>query len=331
MLEPLIFSAIGFIAVVMLCIVIFMFWSNKQTKKEQNIRFENALSQTVSSEFNANLSLSNNPDEVRLRKDYTISSIPWLNTLLEKFLKDYNKVLIGLIEQTGLKIKVGEFVLFACLLGFIGALIVNCIFKIPFVGFILVIVPYFALSIFREIRIGKFIQQMPQALDLLSGDLRAGLDVQAALKHLSEEFPAPIGDEFGKVVVELNLGLSLNDALDNLAKRINTMDVQILCTGIVINRELGGNLSELTKSIADTVRERFRLKGIIKALTAENQGSAILLMVLPIGLYIILNMLAPATYNSFASDPIGKMILFGCVVSMTFGYIVIQKITKLEV
>ena len=109
------------------------------------------------------------------------------------------------------------------------------------------------------------------------------------------------------------------------------MDVQILCTGIIINRELGGNLAELTSSIGNTVRERFRLKGMIKALTAENQGSAILLLVLPIAMYIILNMLAPAVYNSFATDPIGKMVLIGCAVSMTFGYLVIQKITKLEV
>ena len=330
MLEPLIFSAIGFIAVVIICITVFIFLSDKRTKKEQGERLENALSQTVAG-FNPEIPMSNNPDEVKLRKDYTISSIPWLNNLLEKFLKDYNKVLMGLIEQAGLKIKVGEFVLFAGLIGFIGALLVNCILKIPIIGFAVGIIPFFVLNILKEARIAKFVQQMPQALDLLSGDLRAGLDVQAALKHLSEEFPAPIGDEFGKVVVELNLGLSISDALNNLSKRTDTMDVQMLCTGIIINRELGGNLSELTKSIADTVRERFRLRGMIKALTAENQGSALLLMILPVGLYIVLNMLAPGTYNSFASDPIGKMILFGCVISMTFGYMVIQKITKLEV
>ena len=192
-------------------------------------------------------------------------------------------------------------------------------------------VPYGVLNFLKEKRTTDFVKQLPQALDLISSDLRAGLDVQAAIKHLAEEFPAPIGEEFGKVIVEINLGLPISEALNNLARRINTMDVQILCTGIIINRELGGNLAELTSSIGNTVRERFRLKGMIKALTAENQGSAILLLVLPIAMYIVLNMLAPAVYNSFATDPIGKMVLIGCAVSMTFGYLVIQKITKLEV
>ena len=109
------------------------------------------------------------------------------------------------------------------------------------------------------------------------------------------------------------------------------MDVQILCTGIIINKELGGNLSELIVSISETVRERFKLKGMVKALTAENQMAAIMLVVLPIGFFITLNLMAPETYNSFAKDQIGQKILIGCVVSVAFGYFIINKITRLEV
>ena len=172
---------------------------------------------------------------------------------------------------------------------------------------------------------------MPQALDLLSGDLRAGVDVQAGLKHLSEEFPIPIGEEFGKVVVEINLGLTLNEALNNLATRISTTEVQILCTGIIINRELGGNLSELIQSVSNTIRERFRLKGTIKALTAENQMSGMLLIILPFALYFILNFLSPAIYRPFATDPLGQKIIGSCLLSMAIGYFLMNKITKLEV
>ena len=109
------------------------------------------------------------------------------------------------------------------------------------------------------------------------------------------------------------------------------MDVQILCTGIIINRELGGNLSELIGSVGDTIRERFRLKGMIKSLTAENQMSAWLLLALPFVSYFMLNMIAPETYGTFPQDPIGKQILTSCAVSMILGYLAISKITTIEV
>ena len=332
MLAPILFSAIAFIAILLLCMTGYLLWQNNQSKKEQSKRLEHAVNiESQSYAPNNNEDTKAYDEDVQLRKDYTISSIPWLNKLLGKFLKEHSKKLMILIEQTGLRIKVGEFVLFVGLVSFIGELLVNILLHIPFIGFVGGMVPFLLLSVLKEQRTAKFVQQLPQALDLLSSDLRAGLDVQAAIKHMSEEFPAPLGEEFGKVVAEINLGLTINDALNNLATRVNTMDVQILCTGIIINRELGGNLSELVSSIGNTVRERFRLKGMVKALTAENQGSALLLLILPIALYFILNMLAPETYNSFASDPIGRIILFGCGISMTFGYLVIQKITKLEV
>lgn len=331
MLISLFFSAIGFLAVIMFCIVFYLAWQKMQDKKIQDQRVKQVTE--AKEQFFSEDSTNKNQEgsETGLRKDSRISSIPLLNTVFSKFLKKNAKSLINLIEQSGLKIKIGEFLLLTFFVGLAGLILVNVFLHIPVIGFGIAIIPYFVLNFLKEKRTADFVKQMPQALDLISSDLRAGLDVQAALKHLADEFPAPIGEEFGKVIVEINLGLPISDALNNLAKRINTMDVQILCTGIIINRELGGNLAELTLSIGNTVRERFRLKGMIKALTAENQGSAILLMVLPVGLYILLNILAPGVYNSFATDPLGKMILIGCVVSMTFGYLVIQKITKLEV
>ncbi len=332
MLAPLFFSVVGFLAVLMFCIASYLVWQNSQDKKSQDQRVKQATEAKPQFfvEDGANKDQGEG-SESGLRRDSRISSIPWLNDLFSKYLKQNAKSLIVLIEQSGLKIKVGEFLLLMLLVGLAGFILVNVFFHIPFVGFGLAILPYFVLNFLKEKRTSDFVKQLPQALDLISSDLRAGLDVQAALKHLAEEFPAPIGEEFAKVIVEINLGFPISEALNNLAKRINTMDVQILCTGIIINRELGGNLGELTSSIGNTVRERFRLKGMIKALTAENQGSAILLLILPIAMYIVLNMLAPAVYNSFATDPTGKMILIGCAVSMTFGYLVIQKITKLEV
>lgn len=337
MLLPLIISVVVFIVVITVIIAIYFYWQKKESLKYQSQRIEQAVTaqtqDALPPETTPNIE-NQEADETGIRRDMRISSIPWLNKLLYQFLKEKAKWLMILIEQSGLKIKVSEFVLFTVIVAFIGFLVLNAAMHNLFIGIAGLasgIIPFFVLSFLKEKRIASFINQLPQALDLLSSDLRAGLDVQTGIKHLSEEFPAPLGEEFAKVVVEINLGLSLSEALNNLSKRINTMDVQILCTGIIINRELGGNLSELIGSIADTVRERFRLKGMIKALTAESQMSAMLLIFLPIGLFILLNVMAPSTYNSFISDPTGQGILIGCALSMIIGYFIMQKITKIEV
>lgn len=333
MLVALFFSVIGFIAVILACMSIYNYIQNKETLKTQSERVEQVvnLKTAFSSEQAENPNPNADTGQGLLRKDLRISSIPWLNEFFAKHLKEKSKSIMVLIEQTGLKIKVSEFLLFVAIVALIGELLLDLFFHIPIVGIGAGAVPFFMLNMLRQKRIDRFVAQMPQGLDLLSSDLRAGLDVQAGLKHLSEEFPAPVGEEFAKVVAEINLGLTLSQALNNLSARMNTMDVQILCTGIIINKELGGNLSELIGSISETVRERFRLKGMVKALTAENQMSALLLVFLPIGLFILLNIMSPLIYNSFVFDPVGRMCLIGCAVSMSMGYMIINKITKIEV
>ena len=334
MIVPIIISVFTFLAVILVCLAIYYFLQRKENLKYQSQRLEqviNIQSQGYSSPTTEVAGENQEIDQIDLRRDKRISSIPWLDTILSRFLKERSKLLMILIEQSGLRIKAGEFLLFSLLLGFLGEMLIDIFFHIPIAGFVVGLVPFWVLNILKTKRVEAFVKQMPQALDMLSGDLRAGLDVQAGLKHLSEEFPPPLGEEFGKVVVEINLGLTLAEALRNLSTRINTIDVQILCTGIIINRELGGNLSELVGNVSNTIRERFRLKGMIKALTAENQMSGLLLIVLPFALYFLLNMIAPDTYNSFSSDPIGRKIIIGCLVSMAFGYFIMNKITKLEV
>lgn len=333
MLAPILFSLTGFLAILFLCFTIYLIWQRKQSLEDQSQRLEQAV--TVQS---LGYSAPDDPSkeaqtvsEANIRRDTRVSSIPWLNQILSKLLKEKAGFLMILIEQSGLKIKVSEFLLFSILIAFIGLMIVGLLAHIPLVGIVAGIIPFGLLHILKAKRLEAFTAQMPQALDMLSSDLRAGLDIQAGLKHLSEEFSPPIGEEFAKVVIEINLGLALKEALNNLSTRINTTETQILCTGIIINRELGGNLSELIGSIANTVRERFRLKGMIKALTAENQMSGYLLIALPFALFIILSLLAPETYRPFLSDPIGKQIVIGCLVSMTLGYLIMNKITQLEV
>ena len=293
---PAIISVTAFLSILIGCFCVYLIIEKQKSIKLQSQRFEFAINPLAISSAQGLKSREGDLSEAEegdLRRDTSTSSIPWLDKLLRKVLKGRAHHLLIIIEQSGLKIKVSEFLLFTLLVSLIGVLVVDLFFHIPLAGGVIGIVPWAVLNILKARRLESFTAQMPAALDMLRGDLRAGLDVQAGLKNLSEEFPAPIGEEFAKVVAEINLGLHLKDALQNLANRVNSTEVQILCTGIIINRELGGNLSELVGSVSDTVRERFRLKGMIKALTAENQMSGYLLIALPFALYLILNMLAP--------------------------------------
>lgn len=347
MLNPIFFSVLVFFAVIILCFLGYFIVQKFLARKSQSQRISQVVNysgptgitstdaQRSSAKVTVVDSKQDKPQEQQntgsVRRDSRISSIPILNKILSSVFSDKIGSLKILIEQTGLKIKAGEFLLFIICVSTIGMIIINLTLKIPFVGAAIGILPFFVLNILKQQRLEAFIKQMPQALDALQGDLRAGLDVQAAIKHVADEFPAPLGEEFAKINVEVGLGLSLNDALTNLVKRVNTMDVQILATGIIINRELGGNLGELVKSVAETIKERFKLQGMIRSLTAESSGSAYLLMGLPVGLFFLLNGMAPETYASFMTDPMGKGAMYGCIGSMFIGFIIIKQITKLEV
>lgn len=347
MTLPIIFSVLIFFAVIVFCFLGYFVFQKFQSRKSQSQRISQVVnfsgptgitSQTQQQTQGPKVNIVDSDQKQKehekggsVRKDARISSIPIVNKILSTVFSNRVSSLKILIEQTGLKIKAGEFLLFVICIGFIGMMVVTLTLKIPFVGAAVAILPFMVLNILKQKRLEAFINQLPQALDALQGDLKAGLDVQAAIKHIADEFPAPIGEEFAKINVEVGLGLSMNDALINLVKRVNTMDVQILATGIIINRELGGNLGELVKSVGETIKERFKLQGMIRSLTAESSGSAYLLMGLPIGLFFLLNGMAPETYQSFMKDPMGKGAIYGCIGSMLIGFIIIKQITKLEV
>ena len=318
-----------FIVVILLCWAGYYYWQKFEAKKSQTERLEKAIT-TQSSQFGDG-EKPKSLEELQLRKDKRLSTIPWLDEALKKIFQKRITELMVFIEQSGLTIKVSEFLLMTTLIGFIGAIIVKQLLGFPLIGFASCCFSFMWLKQLKVKRTDAFVAQMPQALDLLRGDLKAGLDVLGGLRHLAEEFKAPLSEEFSKVIAEINLGMSINDALNNLSERMSTMDVQMLCTGIIINRDMGGNLSELVGKVAVTVRERFRLRGIVKALTAEGKMSSIMLMVLPFAMFAILNCVAPTTYNPFLQDPIGQKIIMGCGVSMTVGWLMIQKMTELDV
>lgn len=182
-------------------------------------------------------------------------------------------------------------------------------------------------------RLQKFNDQLPDMLNLMVNGLRAGYSTMQALEAISKELPPPINDEFRRVVQELQIGITMETALDNLLRRIPSDDLDFVITAINVQREVGGNLSEILDNISFTIRERIRIKGEVRVLTAQVRTSGTVLSLIPFGLTLILWFLNPDYLMSITDRGnlcAGIIICF--VLGLIFtGYFVMMRIADIEV
>jgi tight adherence protein B len=240
-----------------------------------------------------------------------------------------------LIEQSGAKTGVSAVILMAGLLGLVTALggtavIGGGIGFLP--GFMFgAAVPFVVLMRKRTVRIRKFEEQFPEALDLLSRAIKAGHAFQTAMGMVAEEGAEPMGPEFRKTFEEQNFGLPLKDALNNLALRMPLLDVRFFVTAVLIQRETGGNLSEILDNLAYVVRERFKILRQVRVYTAHGRMTGYVLLALPAFLAVALMFINPDHMNTLFTERAGKLMIAATVVMQTFGYIWIRKIVTIEV
>jgi tight adherence protein B len=180
-------------------------------------------------------------------------------------------------------------------------------------------------------RLGAFNKQLADTITLLSNSLRAGSSFLQSIELVSRETPAPMGEEMGRVVREVNLGLGMDEALANLVRRIKSDDLDLMVTAIGVQQQVGGNLAEILDTIAFTIRERVRIKGEINTLTAQGRYSGYLVAFLPIGIMITLNFINPEFMKPLFTQLIGQILLGVGGVMMVIGFIAIQKITNIKV
>ena len=155
-----------------------------------------------------------------------------------------------------------------------------------------------------------------------------------AMEAISKELPSPISDEFRRVVQEMQLGVPMETALDNLLRRIPSEDLDFVVTAINVQREVGGNLSEILDSISYTIRERVRIKGEIRVMTAQVRASGTLLSIIPMGLALILWFMNPSYLLSFFDGPsplCGWAAIGLIVIMIAAGYFIMMKIADIEV
>ena len=242
------------------------------------------------------------------------------------------------IESAGLDWSVESLLLFI-VIGMIGGTLIG--FMFPFLvvrGFTMLILagvgcapPFFIIEFRRGKRMRAFEEQLPEALDFIARAIRAGHAFSVSLEMLSAESPDPIKTEFRQVFNEVNLGSSLDAALLGLAKRVPLIDTRFFVSAVLLQRETGGNLSEVLSKLAFTIRERFRLKGHIKALTAHGRITASVLTALPIFLTVMLSITKPDYLKILIEDPTGRLLAMSSIVCQILAYVIIRRMINIEV
>lgn len=177
----------------------------------------------------------------------------------------------------------------------------------------------------------KFNDQIADALVLISSSLRSGYSFMQAIEMVSREMQPPISEEFYRVLREINLGVTTDEAMNHMAERINSVDLDLVVTAVLIQRQIGGNLTEILDNIADTIHERVRITGHIRTLTAQGRLSGAIICLLPFAMAAVIYMLNPMYIEPLFTQPLGQFMLVAAVLNELFGIMLIRKIVDIKV
>jgi tight adherence protein B len=240
-----------------------------------------------------------------------------------------------LIEQSGVQTTSSAIAVFSVASAVAVMVIVGIFVHVPLLrwifGAIGLSLPTLWLMRRRSVRLRRFEEQFPEALDLLSRAMRAGHAFQTALGTAADELSEPVGGELKKVFDQQNFGLPLNDALKELAERVPLVDVKFFITAIAIQRESGGNLAEILDNLSHVVRERFKVLRQVRTHTAHGRFTGFVLLALPAGLALALSFIAPEQMRLLFTEPMGRMMIGGAIVMQTLGFFWIRHVIKIEV
>ena len=242
------------------------------------------------------------------------------------------------LARADLKFKVGEYFALIFLSVFIVGGIAWLLGGRNIISFLIgAVIGYLAPGIYvrqqQVRRLNRFNDQLSDMLNLMVNGLRAGYSTLQAMEAVSKELPAPICDEFRRVVQEMQIGISMDAALQNLLRRIPSDDLDFVVTAINVQREVGGNLSEILDTISFTIRERVKIKGEVRVITSQVRASGTILALIPIFLTIVLWFLNPGYLKSFLDGGPFCAALAGAVVVILIGlgYFIMMRIASIEV
>lgn len=239
------------------------------------------------------------------------------------------------LARSDLKLRVSEFfaITVASTIGFFFA--ARLIFGSSLLGLVFAVVGFFVPRIYVKFRQGKrinaFNDQLGDTISLLANSLRSGYTIVQSMKTVAEQLPDPMATEFYRVTQEISLGLNYEEALNNMLRRVPSDDLDLLITAVNIQGRVGGNLAEILDTIGHTIRERVRIKGEIRVLTAQQMISGYILSGLPIALGLVLYALNKTYIGRMFNDPCGWIMIGVSAIMIVAGFLAIRKIVNIEV
>ncbi len=192
-------------------------------------------------------------------------------------------------------------------------------------------VPFGSLAFLAGQRKKKFLDQFPNAVDLVARSLQAGHPIPVALGIVAEQAPDPIGTEFGIAIDEMAVGLDRDEALSNMVQRFPLPELHLFVAAIQITRETGGNLAEVFLKLAEVIRAKATLRKKVSALTAEGRLSCVILAILPVALFLILNLMRPEFYAEVASDPLFVPMMTAPPILLAIGVFIIWRMVNFRI
>lgn len=255
-------------------------------------------------------------------------------SLFEKVM-DHVPAIHKYLEQADLKISMVQFV-GMCGICFLVGVVICVVAPVPVLlgpvlGMMLAMLPLGYVLFKRKKRLARFGQQIPEALELLGRSLRAGHSLQAGFGLVGEEMEAPLATEFKRCFEEQKFGIPLEESIEDMADRIPNMDIRFFATAVLLQRQTGGDLSEILDKIGHLVRERLQILGTIQALTGEGRMSGAVLLALPPVLFLVMLKLNYDYVIMLFTDELGRYALGGALISQIVGALVIKKIITIKV
>ena len=239
------------------------------------------------------------------------------------------------LVRANLHLQVGEYLLLRTALAGVLAFLIFFISKVWVLALIFAAIGYFAPRFYvrrlYDQRLRRLDQQLIDVTSMLSNSLRSGQGFLQGLESVRRELPPPASEEFGQVVREISLGVDTASALNHLVARMRSYDLDLMVTAITVQRQVGGNLAEILDSIAETIRERVRLLGEVRALTAEVRISAWILGALPFVTGLALAVTSPDYITKLFQSTAGLVLTGGAAVMMFIGVLILRKVSTIEI
>jgi tight adherence protein B len=245
------------------------------------------------------------------------------------------KRLDGRLDRSGLNIALPVFLLVSLGLGIFGFLLLILVTKklilSIIIGGIFLALPFIFMEYKKKQREDRFTELFPDALTIIARSIRSGHSFTSSIQLVGQEVSDPVGSLFKMAYDQQLLGLRINDTLDNLNNRIDSLDLRFFTTATLINSEVGGNFAEILDKLADTIRERIKVRRQLRVHTAQGRLSGYILAVLPIVVYFLMDFMIPGYQDKLLQNDTGKMLLIAAAVMQVIGFLIIRRIINIRI